>query len=317
MMEGEIDKLLHMESHLRRCVVGQDEAVKLISNTMRRSRAGIADPLRPVGSFFFMGPTGVGKTELVRALAAFLFDDERAMTRLDMSEYMEKHSVARLLGAPPGYVGYEEGGQLTEAVRRRPYSVVLLDEFEKAHPDVHNVLLQILDEGRLTDGKGRTVNFRNAVVVMTSNLASEAIREAVERGEDPKGYVDTALRRRFRPEFINRLDEVVVFRPLDKDAIRTIVDLQVDRLRALLAGRDLGLKVTAAAAECLARQGYDPDFGARPLKRTIQRLVQDPLAIRLLDGGFEPGDTVVVDAGESSEILLRWEKASAELPVAV
>ena len=309
MMEGEIAKLLRMEDHLERRVVGQGEAVGLVAATLRRHRAGIADPNRPVGSFFFMGPTGVGKTELVRALAEFLFDDERAMVRLDMSEYMEKHAVSRLIGAPPGYVGYEEGGQLTEAIRRRPYSVILLDEIEKAHPDVHNILLQILDEGRLTDGKGRTVNFRNAVIVMTSNIASDAIREAVARGRDVKPSVEEALRRQFRPEFINRIDEVVVFKPLEMESIRRIVDLQAGRLRAMLSDRRLDLKVTEAAAALLAREGYDREFGARPLKRVIQRRVQDPLAQRLLEGAFTAGDTVVVDAGDGGDLVIRREEA--------
>ncbi len=310
LIEGEIEKLLRMEEHLRRRVVGQDEAISLVASTLRRSRAGIADPDRPVGSFFFMGPTGVGKTELVRALAAFLFDDERAMTRLDMSEFMEKHAVSRLIGAPPGYVGYDEGGQLTEAVRRRPYAVILLDEFEKAHPDVHNVLLQILDEGRLTDGKGRTVNFRNAVIVMTSNLASETIREALERGEDPRGYVEVAMRRQFRPEFINRIDEVVVFKPLDAAAIASIVEIQLERLRTLLATREIGLDVTRDAMALLARQGYDPDFGARPLKRLIQRRVQDPLALMLLEGSVAAGDVVRVDSDGGESVTLRRAEAA-------
>ncbi len=309
MLEGEVAKLLRMEQHLKERVVGQDHAVAIVASTLRRSRAGIADPNRPLGSFLFMGPTGVGKTELVRALAEFLFDDERAMIRLDMSEYMEKHTVSRLVGAPPGYVGYDEGGQLTEAVRRRPYAVVLLDEFEKAHPDVHNVLLQILDEGRLTDGKGRTVNFRNAVIVMTSNLASETIREAEGRGEDPSGYVQTVLSRTFRPEFVNRLDEVVVFKSLGGDAIREIAGLQIGRLSALLAGRGLHLEVTEAAAAKLAEEGYDARFGARPLKRVIQRRVRDPLAAMLLEGALAPGDAVVVDLDDRSDIVLRREPA--------
>jgi ATP-dependent Clp protease ATP-binding subunit ClpB len=307
-MEGEVTKLLRMEEHLERRVVGQDEAVAVVATTLRRSRAGLSDPDRPVGSFLFMGPTGVGKTELVRALAKFLFDDERAMTRLDMSEYMEKHAVARLIGAPPGYVGYEEGGQLTEAVRRRPYSVVLLDEIEKAHPDVHNVLLQILDEGRLTDGKGRTVNFRNAVVVMTSNLASEAIREAAERGLDVKPRVEEALRARFRPEFLNRIDEVVVFRPLDAGAIREIAAIQVARVRRLLADRSVELRVSEPALDALAREGFDPEFGARPLKRVVQRRLQDPLARKLLEGALAAGDVVAVAA--DPEGGLTFEKAA-------
>jgi ATP-dependent Clp protease ATP-binding subunit ClpB len=312
MMEGEIAKLLRMEEHLKRRVVGQDEAVALVSSTLRRSRAGISDPNRPVGSFIFMGPTGVGKTELVRALAEFLFDDEKAMVRLDMSEYMEKHTVARLIGAPPGYVGYEEGGQLTEAVRRRPYAVVLLDEIEKAHPDVHNILLQVLDEGRLTDGKGRTVNFRNAVIVMTSNIAGDAIRQAVEQGQDVGRAVDLALRNHFRPEFLNRIDEVVVFRPLEAESIRKIVDIQIGNLRRLLADRGIGLSISEEASSLLAREGYEREFGARPLKRVIQRRIQDSLAQKILEGAYGSGDTVVVDASGNSELTFRRESGSAE-----
>jgi len=306
-LEGEVTKLLKMEEHIRRRVISQDEAVSVVAATLRRSRSGIADPNRPVGSFLFMGPTGVGKTELVRALTEFLFDDERAMVRLDMSEYMEKHAVARLIGAPPGYVGYEEGGQLTEAVRRRPYAVVLLDEFEKAHPDVHNILLQILDEGRLTDGKGRTVNFRNAVIVMTSNLASTSIRDAAVSGGDVRRVAEQALRSHFRPEFINRIDEVVVLRPLDPGAIRRIVDLQIERLRRTLLERGLDLALTEGAAATLAREGYDAEFGARPLKRVIQRRVQDPLALGLLEGAFAPGSRVVVDVSDGGAITIRRE----------
>jgi ATP-dependent Clp protease ATP-binding subunit ClpB len=309
-LEGEVAKLLQMEEHLKRRVVGQDDAVALVASTLRRSRAGISDPNRPVGSFFFMGPTGVGKTELVRALAEFLFDDEKSMVRLDMSEYMEKHSVARLIGAPPGYVGYEEGGQLTEAIRRRPYAVVLLDEIEKAHPDVHNVLLQILDEGRLTDGKGRVVNFRNAVVIMTSNIAGALIREAASRGEEVKRGVDEALRAHFRPEFLNRIDEIVIFKPLEPQSIRRIVDLQADRLGHVLEEKGLGFRITDAAAATLARDGYDREFGARPLKRVIQRQVQDPLATKLLEGVFKAGDSVVVDVGKDGAITLGVEPAA-------
>ncbi|HXM58432.1 MAG TPA: ATP-dependent chaperone ClpB [Candidatus Dormibacteraeota bacterium] len=300
LMEGEIQKLLHMEEGLHTRVIGQDEAVEAVANAVRRSRSGLADPNRPVGSFIFLGPTGVGKTELARALAEFLFDDEQAMVRLDMSEYQEKHTVARMLGAPPGYVGYDEGGQLTEAVRRRPYAVVLLDEIEKAHPDVFNVLLQLLDDGRLTDGQGRTVDFRNTVLIMTSNLGSQRIQEMAERRawSDVREAATTTLREHFRPEFLNRVDEVIVFRPLTRDQIAKIVDIQIERLRARLADRKIGLTLTDAARSLLAERGWDPLYGARPLKRTIQRLVQDELAMRLLRGEFAVGDTVEVDAGD-------------------
>jgi ATP-dependent Clp protease ATP-binding subunit ClpB len=301
MLEGETQKLLKLEEHLHRRVVGQDEAVRAVSNAIRRARAGLQDPNRPLGSFLFLGPTGVGKTELARALAEFLFDDEQAMIRLDMSEYMEKHSVARMIGAPPGYVGYDEGGQLTEAVRRRPYSVVLLDEIEKAHPDVFNVLLQILDDGRMTDGQGRTVDFKNTVVIMTSNLGSQWFSELGPSDRDEmKRRIDEALRAHFRPEFLNRIDEVLIFRALEKDQIARIVELQLDRVARRLADRKLTLEVTPEARAYLAMEGYDPAFGARPLKRTIQRLVLDPLSLRLLAGEYAPGDTVVVDAVSSA-----------------
>jgi ATP-dependent Clp protease ATP-binding subunit ClpB len=303
MLEGEVAKLVQMEDRLRLRVVGQDEALRLVSNAVRRSRAGLADPKRPIGSFLFLGPTGVGKTELARALAEFLFDDERAMLRLDMSEYMEKHAVARLIGAPPGYVGYEEGGQLTEQVRRRPYAVLLFDEIEKAHPEVFNIFLQILDEGRLTDGKGRTVDFKNAVIIMTSNIASHAIHEAMGK-DSARGGVTEAVRNRihetllehFRPEFINRIDEIVIFNPLGREEIGKIIDLQLENLRQLLAERKVYVELTNKARELLFRAGYDPHFGARPLKRAIQRLIQDPLAMKLLDGDVLPGDTLEVDA---------------------
>src|SRR5438874_408638 len=295
LQEGEREKLVKLEEHLHLRVVGQDEAIKAVSNAVRRARAGLQDPNRPLGSFIFLGPTGVGKTELSRALAEFLFDDENAMIRIDMSEYMEKHTVARLIGAPPGYVGYEEGGQLSEAVRRRPYSVVLFDEIEKAHPDVFNVLLQVLDEGRLTDGHGRTVDFRNTVLIMTSNLGSHIFRE-YERPEKVRPLIMQELRNALRPEFLNRIDEVVVFNALGRGEIARIVEIQLGHLERRLEAKRIQLEVTDAAKALLGREGYDPTFGARPLKRTVQRLVQDPLALRLLEQEFVDGDTVVVDA---------------------
>ena len=297
LLEGEMQKLLHVEDRLRERVVGQDEALLLVANAVRRARAGLGDPRRPMGSFLFMGPTGVGKTELARALAEFLFNDEHALVRLDMSEYMEKHTVARLVGAPPGYVGYDEGGQLTEAVRRRPYAVILFDEIEKAHPDVFNALLQVLDDGRLTDGKGRTVDFRNTVVIMTSNVGSDLIQESSRRGEDDERLKDKlmdVLRHTFRPEFLNRVDETVVFKSLGKDEIARIVDIQLKDLRKRLAERKLQLEVTPEAKAMLAERGYDPVFGARPLKRTIQRMIENPLAVEVLAGRFVEGDTIVV-----------------------
>ena len=296
LLEGETQKLVHMEERLHDRVVGQHEAVEAVANALRRARSGLQDPNRPIGSFVFLGPTGVGKTELARALAVFMFDDERAMVRLDMSEYMEKHSVSRLVGAPPGYVGYEEGGQLTEAVRRRPYSVVLLDEIEKAHPDVFNILLQVLDDGRLTDGQGRTVDFRNTVLIMTSNVGGME-----------------ALRDRFRPEFINRIDEIVEFSPLSREQIGSIVELQLRRLRSRLAEREIGIELSNEAMAAIAEAGWDPTYGARPLKRAIQRLVENPLALRLLEGDFVAGDTVRAEVGEGGELVFR--KAAA--PVAV
>ncbi len=295
LLEAEVQKLVKMEERLARRVVGQHEAIVAVSNAVRRARSGLADPNRPIGSFLFLGPTGVGKTELARALAEFLFDDERAMIRIDMSEYMEKHTVARLIGAPPGYVGYEEGGQLTEAVRRRPYSVVLFDEIEKAHGDVFNVLLQLLDDGRLTDGQGRTVDFRNTVVIMTSNLGSHLFREG-EKPERLRQLMLETLRQTLRPEFLNRIDEIVIFKPLGREEIAAIVKIQVGHLVKRLADRRITLELTPATEEVLAREGYDPVYGARPLKRAIQRLVQDPLALQLLNGTFAEGDTVVVDA---------------------
>ncbi len=313
LLEGEVQKLVHMEERLRDRVVGQDVALASVANAIRRSRSGLSDPNRPIGSFLFLGPTGVGKTELARALAEFLFDDERAIIRLDMSEYMEKHSVARMIGAPPGYVGYEEGGQLTEQVRRRPYSVVLLDEIEKAHPDVFNVLLQILDDGRLTDGKGRVVDFRNTVIIMTSNVGSTAIFELAEK--DPKKAREqamAALRELFRPEFLNRIDDIVLFRPLGKDQIERIVEFQMRNLTKRLAERQLTLHLTSAAKALLFREGFDPAYGARPMKRAIQRLIQDPLALKLLDGEIHPGDVIRVDADtKNDEMKFARETAKA------
>jgi ATP-dependent Clp protease ATP-binding subunit ClpB len=303
MMDDERDRLMNLEDHLHERVVSQDEAITAISNAVRRSRAGLQDPNRPVGSFIFLGPTGVGKTETARALAEFLFDDEDALVRLDMSEYGERHSVARLIGAPPGYVGYEEGGQLTEAVRRRPYSVVLFDEIEKAHPDVFNVLLQILDAGRLTDGQGRTVDFRNAVIILTSNIGSSWILE--HTGDDwelVEVKVQEALRQGFKPEFLNRIDEIIVFKPLTKDHLEQIVKFQIDRLKAYLKEREVSLEVTPEARRLIAEEGYDPAFGARPMKRAIQHMVSDPLAMAFLDGRFSDGDTIRVDAGPGSEL---------------
>jgi ATP-dependent Clp protease ATP-binding subunit ClpB len=299
LLEGEVEKLIHMEERLHLRVVGQDQAVEAVANALRRARSGLQDPNRPIGSFIFLGPTGVGKTELARALAEFMFDDERAMVRLDMSEYQERHTVARLVGAPPGYVGYEEGGQLTEAVRRRPYTVVLLDEIEKAHPEVFDVLLQLLDDGRLTDGQGRTVDFRNTVIIMTSNIRSP-----------------NELRDRFRPEFLNRVDEVVVFDALTREQLADIVDLQLGRLRDRLAERRLSLEVTDAAKEALAEEGWDPAYGARPLKRAIQRLIENPLALELLEGRFAEGDVVRVDARDG-ELVFEPAPADAAVEAAV
>jgi ATP-dependent Clp protease ATP-binding subunit ClpB len=295
LMEGEIEKLVQMEERLHRRVIGQDEAVEAVSSALRRSRAGLQDPDRPIGTFLFLGPTGVGKTELARALAEFMFDTQDAIVRIDMSEYMEKHSVSRLVGAPPGYVGYEEGGQLTEAVRRRPYSVVLLDEIEKAHPDVFNALLQVMDDGRLTDGQGRTVSFKNTVLIMTSNI--------------PGGQA--GLEAHFRPEFINRLDDIVEFEPLSREQIGEIVDLQVERLIQRVRERDIEVQLTDGARTLLGNLGYDPTYGARPLKRVIQKRLVDQLALAMLEGRFVPGDTVKVDAADGEIVLQRAEVAAA------
>ena len=303
MLEGEKEKLLQMETVVQERVVGQNEAVTVVANAIRRSRAGLSDPRRPIGSFLFLGPTGVGKTELTKALANFLFDTDDAMVRVDMSEFMEKHSVARLIGAPPGYVGYEEGGYLTEAVRRRPYSVILMDEVQKAHPDVFNVLLQVLDDGRLTDGQGRTVDFRNTVIVMTSNLGSQMIQEMAgeERYEAMKSAVMEIVGQHFRPEFLNRVDDIIVFHPLGRDHIRKIVDIQLGYLHDRLAERDMRIHLSDEARDRLADAGFDPVYGARPLKRAIQQQVENPLAQDILQGKFKPGD--VIEVGVSADRL--------------
>jgi ATP-dependent Clp protease ATP-binding subunit ClpB len=304
MLEGEVKKLISMEDRLRNRVVGQDAALERVANAIRRSRAGLSDPKRPIGSFIFLGPTGVGKTELARALAEFLFDDEKSLIRIDMSEYMEKHAVSRLIGAPPGYVGYEEGGQLTEQVRRHPYAVVLFDEIEKAHPDVFNVLLQIMDDGRLTDGKGRTVDFRNTVIIMTSNIGSSYLQaeniRTPEEFENASKEVVNALHGHFKPEFLNRVDDIIVFRPLGKEQLVKIIELRLEDVRRLLADRKISIELTDAAKELLFTEGFDPNFGARPLKRAIQKLVQDPLALKILDGEVLHGDHVIVDADKKA-----------------
>jgi len=303
MMEGEVQKLIKMEDRLKERVIGQDHAIGAVSNAVRRARAGLQDPDRPLGSFIFLGPTGVGKTELARALAEFLFDDEKALTRIDMSEFMERHSVARLIGAPPGYVGYEEGGYLTEATRRKPYSVILFDEIEKAHQDVFNLLLQVLDDGRLTDGKGRTVDFKNTVIIMTSNIGSQWIRDLAGDDEEMKRRVMEALQSHFRPEFLNRVDETLIFTSLDLEEIKQIVDLQLERLSTRLAERNLGLVMTDRAKEYIAQEGFDPAFGARPLRRAIEKQVQNPLALKVLEGEFKEGDTIEVDLDPGSRSL--------------
>jgi ATP-dependent Clp protease ATP-binding subunit ClpB len=315
MLEGEREKLLRMEESLHQNVVGQDEAVKAVSDAIRRARAGLSDPRRPYGSFLFLGPTGVGKTELTKALASFLFDSEEAMVRIDMSEFMEKHSVARMIGAPPGYVGYEEGGYLTEAVRRKPYCVILLDEVEKAHHDVFNILLQVLDDGRLTDGQGRTVDFRNTVIVMTSNLGSQVIQEMAgeENYATMKNAVMEIVGSHFRPEFINRVDEVVVFHPLGREQIRSITTIQISELRRRLMDRDMDIELTDAALDKLGEAGFDPVYGARPLKRVIQNRLENQLAQEILSGRFGPGDMIRVDVGEGDTLQFKkgMLKASA------
>jgi ATP-dependent Clp protease ATP-binding subunit ClpB len=315
LMEGEVQKLIRMEARLHERVVGQDEAIEAVANAIRRARAGLQDPNRPLGSFLFLGPTGVGKTELARALAAFLFDDEHAMVRIDMSEYQEKHTVSRMIGAPPGYVGFDEAGQLTEAVRRRPYAVVLFDEIEKAHPEVLNVLLQLLDDGRLTDGKGRTVDFKNAVVIMTSNLGSQFIADAATRGggldEGVRRQVTDALRGHFRPEFLNRIDEVIFFHALDRGHIAQVIDIQLGGLLKRLADRKIGITLSDAAKQALVEEGYDPIYGARPLKRTIQRRVLDPLAKKVLEGTFLEGDHVVVDKAGDGLVFTKQTPVTA------
>jgi ATP-dependent Clp protease ATP-binding subunit ClpB len=319
MLESEIQKLVKMEDNLKQRVIGQEEAITAVANAVRRSRAGLKDPNRPIGSFIFMGPTGVGKTELARALAEFLFDDENAMVRIDMSEYMERHAVARLIGAPPGYVGYEEGGQLTEAIRRRPYAVVLFDEIEKAHPEVFNVMLQILDDGRLTDSKGREVNFKNTVIIMTSNVGAQYIFEYQKSMQTPQQEaemerkVEEELHKHFRPEFLNRIDDIIIFHALDMQHIKRIIEIQLKKLAKIISDRGLSIEISDAAKEQLAKEGYDPAFGARPLKRALQKLIIDPLALKLLEGKFKPGDIVFVNAGENGKIELSLEPE----PVAV
>ena len=318
MLEGEVKKLVEMENRLRERVIGQDDALKTVANAIRRSRAGLSDPKKPIGSFIFLGPTGVGKTETARALAEFLFDDEQAMVRIDMSEYMEKHAVARLIGAPPGYIGYDEGGQLTEAVRRRPYSVVLFDEIEKAHPDVFNVLLQVLDDGRLTDSKGRTVDFKNTVLIMTSNLGSQFLNAdslTTDASYDrAREQVMDVLREHFRPEFLNRVDDIVIFRPLGEEQLSHIIDLRLKDLERLLADRGISIELTAEAKHQLMLTGYDRAYGARPLKRAIQRLIQDQLAIKILDGEILHGDLVRIDADPLNN-QLKFEVAGREVKV--
>ena len=307
-MESEREKLLHLEDTLHKRVIGQDEAVRVVAEAIQRSRAGIQDPNRPLGSFLFLGPTGVGKTELAKTLAAALFDDEKNLIRIDMSEYMEKFSVSRLIGAPPGYVGYEEGGQLTEAVRRRPYSVILFDEIEKAHPDVFNVLLQVLDDGRITDSQGRTVDFKNTIIILTSNLGSQMLLDGIgpdgEITQSAKDQVDSLLHHTFRPEFLNRLDEIVFYKPLTKDNITGIIDLQIDALNRRLADKQLRCELTEAAKQLIIDTSYDPQFGARPLRRYIQHTVETLIAKKILEGSILPGETITVDV-QSGDLVIR------------
>jgi ATP-dependent Clp protease ATP-binding subunit ClpB len=303
MMESDVQKLIHMEERLRQRVVGQDEGIAAVSSALRRARSGLQDPNRPIGSFIFLGPTGVGKTELARALAEFMFDNEQAMIRIDMSEYMEKHSVARLIGAPPGYVGYDEGGYLTEAVRRRPYTVVLFDEIEKAHADVFNILLQILDDGRLTDGHGRTVDFKNTIVIMTSNIGGQWIHDLSLSEEDRRARTLDSLRATFRPEFLNRIDDTIIFRSLTIGDIDRIIDIQIGLIQKRLKERKLTLELTENAKNYIAKSGYSPVYGARPLKRTLQKLLLDNLALRMLEGTFAEGDHIIVDAKDSGEMI--------------
>jgi len=314
LLEGEIEKLIHMEERLHKRVIGQDEAIQAVAAAVRRSRSGLQDRDRPIGSFIFLGPTGVGKTELARALAEFLFDDARNMVRIDMSEYQERHTVARLIGAPPGYVGYEEGGQLTEAVRRRPYSVVLFDEIEKAHPEVFNVFLQVLDDGRLTDGQGRTVDFRNTVIIMTSNIGSQYIMD-VDDESVIRDRVMEALRGQFRPEFLNRVDEIVIFHRLDREDLRQIAEIQLENVRELLSKRTISLAMTQAAIDLILQEGYDPIYGARPLKRVLQRRVIDPLASRVIQGEVRDGDHVLVDAAGDEFNFVVTEPSEIEEPL--
>jgi len=334
MLEGEVKKLVNMEERLRQRVIGQDAALERVANAIRRSRAGLSDPKRPIGSFIFLGPTGVGKTELARALAEFLFDDEHSMVRIDMSEYMERHAVSRLIGAPPGYVGYEEGGQLTEQVRRRPYAVILFDEIEKAHQDVFNILLQIMDDGRLTDGQGRIVDFKNTIIIMTSNLGSTYLQnvvadalvrparpgtsEATTAFDEASKQVMNALHAHFKPEFLNRVDDIILFSPLGKEQLVKIIELRLEDLRRLLADRKVSIELTDSAKELLFIEGFDPNFGARPLKRAIQKLIQDPLALKILDGEVLHGDHVVVDVDKKTG-KIRFEvsaRVEAKAPAA-
>ena len=308
MMESDVQKLIHMEDRLKKRVIGQDEGIAAVSSALRRARSGLQDPNRPIGSFIFLGPTGVGKTELARALAEFMFDNEQAMIRIDMSEYMEKHSVARLIGAPPGYVGYDEGGYLTEAIRRRPYTVVLFDEIEKAHADVFNILLQILDDGRLTDGHGRTVDFKNTIVIMTSNIGSQWTQDMTMNDEERRARTMEALRSTFRPEFLNRIDDIITFRSLTIDDIDRIIDIQIDLIQKRLKDRKLTIELTENAKNYIAKTGYSPVYGARPLKRALQKLLLDTLAMGILEGKFAEGEHIIVDAKESGEMIFKRKK---------